>query len=68
MQPAWEGSGYAFCESRSGDRRTWPEGINRDCPLCERDFVLDDYLALAVEEGREVLYHNTCLEAEQGPS
>lgn len=67
MQAVWEGSGYAFCESRSGDRHTWPAGIDRQCPLCERDFVLDDYLALVEEEGQEVLYHNTCLEAEELP-
>ncbi|MFQ5879168.1 MAG: hypothetical protein ACE5IZ_03195, partial [Dehalococcoidia bacterium] len=64
VEPIWEGSGYAFCEAHSGDRDVWPENINPECPICEREFVLDDYLALAREQGREVLYHNSCLEAK----
>lgn len=64
MKLIWDGSGYALCEARTGQRDVWPSSVNRTCPECDRDFVLDDYLWLVEEEegGAPVAYHRLCAE------
>ena len=67
-KPMYTNYARFFCKETTGHDKTWPWWANDECPVCHKEFTLEDALLVVEEENAEyTVYHYDCYRGRKPP-